>query len=161
MENGKRRSGLEGVAATYMSPDCGSMMYISWHASKQSSVRSGSWSMWRVRTSGASDEGGETVMLEEEENDDMDQRVCPVVRLRAWNLPSTEATRTISSNSEDTSGSGACLVGPDGLFLFQRRGGGRKFTSSAQHDEARRRASATAVRECRCVIWDGTFGVGV
>jgi hypothetical protein len=117
--------------------------------------------MWGARTSGASNEGRETVVLEEEEEDDMDRRVWPVVRLRAWNLPLTDASSTMSSNSEYVSGSGACLVGSDGLFLFQCRGGGQKLTSSAQHDEARRRASATAVKECRCVIWDGTFGVGV
>jgi hypothetical protein len=34
MEYGKRRSGLEGVTTIYMSPDCGSIMYVSWHASK-------------------------------------------------------------------------------------------------------------------------------
>jgi hypothetical protein len=85
-------------------------------------------------------------------------RVCPVVRLRAWNLPSTEATSTISSDSECASGSGACLVGPDGVFLFQCRAGSRKFTISGKHDETRRRVSTTAVRECKCVVWDA-FGV--
>lgn len=94
-----------------MSPDCGSMMYVSWHASKSSSVRSGSWSMWRVQTSGASDEGGETVVLEEEDDDDMDQRVWPVVRLRAWNLPSTDAGSTMSSNSELSASGSGCFAG--------------------------------------------------
>jgi hypothetical protein len=48
------------------------------------------------------------------------------------------------SNSESASGSG-CFAGPDALHLCRGRGR-REFTSSVQHDEARRRASTAAVR---------------
>jgi hypothetical protein len=102
-----------------------------------------------------SDEGGETAVLKEEENNDMDKRVCPVVR--AWNLPSTNARSTMLSNLELSASRSGCFAGPDTLHLC--RGGGREFTSSVQHDEVRWRASATAVRECKWIVWDGVFGV--
>jgi len=46
---------------------------------------------------GESEEEAERRLLVVKE--DMDQRVCPDVLLSAWNLPSTEATRTMSSSS--------------------------------------------------------------
>ncbi|KAJ7765549.1 hypothetical protein B0H14DRAFT_3510210 [Mycena olivaceomarginata] len=58
MENRKHWS----VSMTYMFPNYGSII-------------SEFWSMWRVQTSGASDEGRETVMLEKKDN--IDQRACP------------------------------------------------------------------------------------
>lgn len=78
MENGNRCKGLEGVGMTYISPDCGSIMYVSCGAS--SSV-SGICSRCCVRTSGASDEGAETLVVVAK--DDMDQREAPDVLLRA------------------------------------------------------------------------------
>jgi len=50
-----------------------------------------------VRTSGASEEGADTLVVVAKE--DIDQRVAPDVLLSAWNLPSTEATRIISRRS--------------------------------------------------------------
>lgn len=50
-----------------------------------------------MRTSGASEEGADTLVVVAKE--DIDQRVAPDVLLSAWNLPSTEATRIISRRS--------------------------------------------------------------
>ena len=58
---------------------------------------SGFFSTCCVRTRGASEEGAETLVVVA--NEDIDQRVAPDVLLRAWNLPSTEATRMISRRS--------------------------------------------------------------
>ena len=60
-------------------------------------MSSGSWSMWVVRTRGPRVAGAE--MLVEEGKDDIDQRIWPDDLLSAWNLPSTEATRTMSRRS--------------------------------------------------------------
>ncbi len=103
-----------------------------------SPVGSVSGSEWLVRTSGA------RVDVIGNEEDDMDHKVCPVVRWRACNLPSSEATRTTSRSSESLRGSGAG---------FSRLAGPKKhwiwlvcevvqFTISAQ--DARSKASTTA-----------------
>lgn len=122
MENGRRWRGAVGEfeVVTYISPDCGSTIYVS--CAKGSSSKSGSTSRCLVDTSGPRMDGtacagsfSEEVAVEEEGcgggEEGMDQSLPPVVRLRAWNLPSTEATRTTSRASRGSSSVTECPRG--------------------------------------------------
>ena len=63
-------------------------------SSESSSMISGSNWTCDVRTNGPRDDGAD--MLVDVGNDGIDHSGRPFLRFRAWNLPSTEATSTIS-----------------------------------------------------------------
>ena len=77
--------------------------------------------------------GGAETLVVVGANEDMDHSVWPDVRLRAWNFPSTDATRTMSRSSRpcEVGGSSCGVSGERWMSAWEFEG---DWNVSARHD---------------------------